>query len=141
MKAFDAAGNLSALSAPSGPPPQSQAPTPPSISVALSIGNPRLTWSGATDNVGVVGYIVYRSTSGGTGSEIARTSSLTWTDASAVARRTYTYNVRAYDAAGNVSSRSSRVTIVVCAMNGGAMTVRTMLLASLLVGSAAVAAE
>ena len=62
--------------------------------------------------MGVAGYIVYRSTSGGTGSEIARTSSLTWTDTSAVARRTYTYNVRAYDAAGNLSSRSSRVTIV-----------------------------
>ena len=111
VKAFDAAGNLSALSAFRATTP-SQAPTAPSLSVALSNGDPRLTWSGATDNVGVTGYIVYRSTTGGNGSEIARTSSLTWTDASAVARRTYTYNVRAYDAAGNVSSRSSRVTIV-----------------------------
>ena len=58
--------------------------------------------------MGVTGYIVYRSTTGGTGSEIARTSSLTSTDASAVARKTYTYNLRAYDAVGNLSSRSTR---------------------------------
>ena len=58
--------------------------------------------------MGVTGYIVYRSTTGGTGSEIARTSSLTWTDTSAVARRTYTYNVRAYDAAGNLSAAARR---------------------------------
>jgi YVTN family beta-propeller protein len=111
VKAFDAAGNLSALSAFRAT-SASQAPTPPSLSVVLSNGDPRLTWSAATDNVGVVGYIVYRSTTGGTGSEIARTSALTWTDASAVARRIYTYNVRAYDAAGNLSARSARVTIV-----------------------------
>jgi chitinase len=60
----------------------------------------------------VAGYIVYRSTTGGTGSEIARTSLLTWTDTSAVAKKTYTYNVRAYDAAGNLSARSTRVTIL-----------------------------
>jgi hypothetical protein len=61
--------------------------------------------------VGVVGYIVYRSTNGGNGSEIARTSALTWTDSSARAAKSYTYNVRAYDAAGNMSGRSSLVTI------------------------------
>ena len=112
VKAFDAAGNLSALSRLQVHHRRHRRRPTPSLSVALSNGDPRLTWSAATDNVGVTGYIVYRSTSGGTGSEIARTSSLTWTDTSAVARRTYTYNVRAYDAAGNVSSRSSRVTIV-----------------------------
>ena len=111
VKAFDAAGNLSTLSAYRAT-SASQAPTAPSISVALSNGDPRLTWSAATDNVGVAGYIVYRSTTGGTGSEIARTGSLTWTDTSAVARRIYTYNVRAYDAVGNLSARSTRVTIV-----------------------------
>ena len=62
--------------------------------------------------MGVAGYIVYRATSGGNGIEMTRTGSLTWTDLSAVARKTYTYNVRAYDAAGNLSARSTRVTIV-----------------------------
>ena len=112
VKAYDAAGNLSALTALRSVTP-SEAPTPPSLSVALSNGKPRLTWTASTDNVGVAGYIVYRSTSGGNGSEIARDqradSGLT---ASAVARETYSYNVRAYDAAGNLSARSTRVTIV-----------------------------
>jgi large repetitive protein len=111
VKAFDAAGNLSLLSAFKAT-SASEAPTPPSPSGALSNGDPRLTWSASTDNVGVAGYIVYRSTTGGTGSEIARTSSLTWTDTSAVAGRTYSYTLRAYDAVGNLSSRSIRVTIV-----------------------------
>jgi chitodextrinase len=111
VKAYDAAGNLSLLSAFRSVTP-SQAPSTPSLSVVLSSGKPRLTWSASTDNVGVAGYIVYRSITGGTGSEIARTSLLTWTDTSAVAKKTYTYNARAYDAAGNLSSRSTRVTIV-----------------------------
>jgi cellulose 1,4-beta-cellobiosidase len=111
VKAYDAAGNLSLLSAFRSVTP-SQAPSTPSLSVVLSSGKPRLTWSASTDNVGVAGYIVYRSTTGGTGSEIARTSLLTWTDTSAVAKKTYTYNVRAYDAAGNLSARSTRVTIL-----------------------------
>jgi hypothetical protein len=59
----------------------------------------------------VTGYIVYRSTNGGNGSEVARTSSLTWTDTSAKAGTRYTYNVRAYDAASNLSGRSTLVTI------------------------------
>jgi YVTN family beta-propeller protein len=110
VKAYDAAGNLSSLTSLRSVTP-SQPPSTPSLGVSLSNGDPRLSWTAATDNVGVVGYIVYRSTSGGTGSEIIRTSALTWTDSSARAGTRYTYNVRAYDAAGNVSSRSSLVSI------------------------------
>ncbi len=43
----------------------SQAPSTPSLSVALSNGDPLLTWTASTDNVGVAGYIIYRSTNGG----------------------------------------------------------------------------
>jgi hypothetical protein len=59
----------------------------------------------------VAGYIIYRSTNGGNGSEIGRTSSLTWTDTSARAGIRYTYNIRAYDAAGYLSNRSTLVSI------------------------------
>ena len=59
----------------------------------------------------VAGYIIYRSTSSGTGSEIARTGSLNFTDTSARAGTRYYYNLRAYDAAGNLSSRSTIVSI------------------------------
>jgi len=110
VKAFDAAGNLSPLSAFKSV-TASQAPTPVVLSVALSSRKPRLTWTAATDNVAVAGYIIRRSTSGGSGSEIARTSSREWRDTSAVAGKNYTYNVLAYDAAGNVSARSALVTI------------------------------
>ena len=80
MKAYDAAGNLSPLSALRSVTP-SQAPSTPSLSVALSNGDPRLTWTPSTDNVGVAGYIVYRSTNGGNGTEIARgPARCTWTD-------------------------------------------------------------
>jgi hypothetical protein len=111
VKAYDAAGNLSTLSALRSVTP-SQAPSTPSLSVALSNGDPRLTWTASTDNVGVAGYIIYRSTNGGNGSEIARVSTLTYTNTTATAGRRYYYNVRAYDAAGNMSSRSSIVSIV-----------------------------
>jgi YVTN family beta-propeller protein len=111
VKAFDSAGNLSTLSSLHSVTP-SQAPSAPSLAIVLSNGDPRLTWSASTDNVGVAGYRVYRSTTGGTGSEIARTSSLTWTDTSARAGRRYYYNVRAYDAAGNLGNRSSIVSVV-----------------------------
>jgi YVTN family beta-propeller protein len=110
LKAFDAAGNLSPLSA-LRIVAASQAPTTPSLSLGLSSGKPQLNWTASTDNVGVAGYIVYRSTTGGTGSEIGRTTSRSFRDATAVARKKYTYNVRAYDAAGNLSARSARLTI------------------------------
>jgi mono/diheme cytochrome c family protein/chitodextrinase len=110
LKAFDSAGNLSTLSALRGV-TASQAPTVPSLTLGLSSGKPQLNWTASTDNVGVTGYVIYRSTTGGTGSEIARTSSLSFRDATAVARRQYTYNVRAIDAAGNLSARSTRRTI------------------------------
>ena len=111
VKAYDAAGNQSTLSALRSVTP-SQAPSTPSLSVALSNGDPRLTWTASTDNVGVAGYIIYRSTNGGNGSEIARVSALNYTNTTATAGRRYYYNVRAYDAAGNMSSRSSIVSIV-----------------------------
>ena len=113
VKAFDAAGNQSPLSALRSVTP-SQAPTAPTASIALASGDPRLTWTASTDNVGVVGYIIYRSTNGGNGSEVARTGAAvrTWTDTTGRAGRRYYYNVRAYDAAGNLSSRSALVSIV-----------------------------
>ena len=83
----------------------SQAPSTPSLSVALSNGDPRLTWTASTDNVGVAGYIVYRSTNGGNGTEIARDQ---LADMDRRCRRSpgrpTRYNVRAYDAAGNMSA-------------------------------------
>jgi fibronectin type 3 domain-containing protein/mono/diheme cytochrome c family protein len=112
VKAYDAAGNLSGLSALRSVRPNQAPSTPSNLTASLSNGDPRLAWTASTDNVKVTGYIIYRSTSSwSTGSEIARTSSTNYTDTSARAGTRYTYNVRAYDAVGNNSGRSSLVTI------------------------------
>ncbi len=47
---------------------------PMGFAVSASSGRPVLTWSASTDNVGVVGYIIYRSTNGTQGAEVARTT-------------------------------------------------------------------
>lgn len=60
-----------------------------------------VSWNGSTDNVGVVGYYLYRN-----GGFIANTPGLTYyldTPTAGI----YTYTVSAYDAAGNVSQQSS----------------------------------
>jgi len=38
--------------------------TPPGFALGLVSGNPRLSWSVSTDNYGVAGYAIYRSTNG-----------------------------------------------------------------------------
>jgi hypothetical protein len=82
--------------------------TPGTPSATIVSGKPNLSWSASTDNVGVAGYIIYRSTGGGSqGSEVGRSSGTTFRDESA-GRRRYYYSVRAFDAAGNVSNRSSQ---------------------------------
>jgi hypothetical protein len=60
-----------------------------------------LSWSASTDNVGVAGYRVYRD-----GALIGTTTSLTMTDRPS-RFVTHLYEVRAYDAAGNVSGARS----------------------------------
>ncbi|MEV6851323.1 DUF4832 domain-containing protein [Actinoplanes sp. NPDC051411] len=63
-----------------------------------------LSWHAATDNVGVTGYQVFRG-----GTQIGTTSSPSYTDAG-LASGSYSYSVRARDAAGNVSAPSAVVT-------------------------------
>jgi chitodextrinase len=112
VKALDAAGNQSARTSLRSITPSQKPSTPTGLAATLSNGDPRLTWNASTDNVAVTGYIIYRTTTtGSTGSEIARTSSRAWTDTSARSGTRYTYNVRAYDAAGNLSDRSTLITI------------------------------
>ncbi len=74
--------------------------------ITLVSGKPSLTWSASTDNVAVTGYIIYRSTSNSTqGTEVGRSTTTTFRDATATTRTWY-YSVRAYDLAGNTSGES-----------------------------------
>lgn len=71
----------------------------------------RIRWTPSTDNVGVTEYQIYRSTAGAVGPLlITIPAASAWTDTDVVAGTSYTYAVRAVDAAGNVSWRSNLVT-------------------------------
>ncbi len=83
-----------------------QAPTvPQSLKVTATTGNSvSLSWTASTDDTAVTGYDVYR------GSSLAgSTSSTSFTDSGLAASTTYSYTVKAHDAAGNVSAASSAV--------------------------------
>ncbi|MDH4139358.1 MAG: hypothetical protein OEV43_02180, partial [Coriobacteriia bacterium] len=66
-----------------------------------------VSWDASTDNVGVVGYKVWRSmTSTGTPILIGSTTLLTFNDTTGIPGQQYFYRVSAYDAASNESAKS-----------------------------------
>src|SRR6185437_13308564 len=112
LQATNAAGNYATSSdqtfttASSGP--DTAPPSAPTnlTAVAGSSTELDLSWVASTDNVGVVGYKILR-----TGLYIGTTTSgTTYADTGLTASTTYTYTVKAYDAAGNVSSASNIAT-------------------------------
>jgi probable HAF family extracellular repeat protein len=80
-------------------------PSPPTTvsAVAASSNEITLTWSGASDAVGVTKYKVYRGSS-----EVASTASATHAEVGLTAGTQYCYEVTASDAAGNESARSAQ---------------------------------
>ncbi|MEZ5227380.1 MAG: hypothetical protein R2710_12100 [Acidimicrobiales bacterium] len=70
-----------------------------------------LTWTSATDNVGVTGYEIYRSTDGTVGSVPRHLADLVVHRRRGRGGVAYTYTVKAFDEAGNVSWRSNLTTI------------------------------
>lgn len=107
VKAYDAAGNLSSASALKSIVAFAKPTKPSGFSVTLSGGDPRLAFNASTDNVGVVGYNVYRSTNGTLGPLFAQIAGSPWIDTTAEAGVTYTYAVRARDAAGYLSTATA----------------------------------
>lgn len=101
--AYDAAGNASAASTAVTVTTQADlsAPTTPGTPTATGIGSSQVTlsWTASTDNVGVLRYDVLRN-----GSVVGTASGTTFTDMTVAAATTYTYAVRALDAAGNNST-------------------------------------
>jgi fibronectin type 3 domain-containing protein len=90
------------------PPTDTQKPTPPgSLTASTGTGQVVLNWNASTDNVGVTGYRIYRG-----GTEIASIGDTTsYTDTSAAGATTYSYTVRALDAAGNLSDPSNAASV------------------------------
>lgn len=84
--------------------PDSTPPTAPTglAAIAVSATQINLTWNNdATDNVGVTGFRVYRN-----GVQVGTTTSTSYQDNGLAAETTYSYEVSAQDAAGNVSPRT-----------------------------------
>ena len=82
---------------------------PTNVIASATSGVPVVTWSASTDNVGVAGYIIYRSTNGTQGAEVGRTTGgvRQWVDPVFQEKVKYTYSVKAFDAAGNLSVLSA----------------------------------
>jgi chitodextrinase len=87
------------------------APTAPTLSASgTTQTTTNLSWSGATDNVAVTGYDVYRGTT-----LLGSTASTTYAVTGLTASTTYSFTVRAKDAAGNVSADSNSVSVTTLA--------------------------
>jgi chitodextrinase/regulation of enolase protein 1 (concanavalin A-like superfamily) len=111
VKSRDAAGNLATSGDNTFFTPAPPDTTPPSAPAGLSAvpgANPQvdLTWTASTDNTGVTGYRVFRN-----GVQIGTTAGTSYSDATAVKNTTYSYTVKAVDAAGNISADSNTATI------------------------------
>jgi len=107
VTASDAAGNVSPPSnqASTTTQPDTSPPTAPGTPAATSVTSAQvgLAWAPATDNVGVEGYLVVRN-----GSAIATVPGTSYTDSTVAASTSYSYQIVAYDAAGNTTPSGTR---------------------------------
>src|SRR6266540_1464460 len=93
--------------------------TPPSApsnlqSTGKTATSVSLSWTASTDNVGVTGYDVYRGST-----KVGTPTGTSYTDGGLSANTSYTYTVKARDAAGNVSAASNAVTVTTDTGGGG----------------------
>ena len=112
VRAFDAAGNQSEASnevfARTSVSVDDEAPT---IPLNLKVENVTtdtvsLSWGASTDNIGVAGYRVYRDKQ-----LVQEVQGEQFTDTGLTEDTEYTYEVRAFDAAGNQSEASNRINV------------------------------
>ncbi|GAA1394414.1 DUF4832 domain-containing protein [Catellatospora coxensis] len=92
--------------------------TAPSTPIGLTVSgvtntSVSLSWSAATDNVGVAGYQVFRG-----GTQVGAPTGTSFTDTGRSPGQTYQYTVRAVDAAGNVSGSSATVSATTTGCSG-----------------------
>ncbi|MBC9705190.1 MAG: fibronectin type III domain-containing protein [Enterococcus sp.] len=112
VRAFDAAGNQSEASnevfARTSVSVDDEAPT---IPLNLKVENVTtdtvsLSWEASTDNIGVAGYRIYRDKQ-----LVQEVQGEQFTDTGLTEDTEYTYEVRAFDAAGNQSEASNRINV------------------------------
>ncbi|MGH9400497.1 MAG: fibronectin type III domain-containing protein [Terriglobia bacterium] len=114
VRAMDAASHFSpysnVASATTSTILDTQPPTAPSgLAAAASTNQINLSWSASTDNVAVTGYLLERCQGIGctTFAQIATPTGTTYDDSGLTVGTTYSYRVRATDAAGNLSPYSN----------------------------------
>lgn len=128
VKAKDAAGNISASSntvnvTTTVAVVDTTAPTAPTTLTASATAatSTNLSWTAATDNVGVTGYDVYQGSSA-----IATVTGTTYNVSGLTASTSYSFSVKARDAAGNISPSSNVVNVTTtaasyCSSQGGSV--------------------
>ena len=91
-----------------GPAPDTEAPSAPTNVVASNVttNSATLSWSASTDNVGVTGYDIYQGST-----LLASVTTTGYTVTGLSPSTNYMFNVRAKDAANNVSNASSSVSV------------------------------
>ncbi|MDB5165054.1 MAG: exoglucanase [Candidatus Saccharibacteria bacterium] len=85
--------------------------TPPSVptglaSSATTATSISLSWAAATDNVGVAGYNILRN-----GTQLATTTTTSYTNTGLTPSTSYSYTIQAYDAAGKTSASSTALAV------------------------------
>ncbi len=85
-----------------------QAPSTPSglVSSNVTQSTVDLAWSASTDNIAVSGYTIFRN-----GTQIGTSSTSSYTATGLGSGATYSFYIRAYDAAGNTSTNSNTVSV------------------------------
>jgi chitodextrinase len=124
---------VSGCNNPSAPPPDTTPPSAPGglTATAVSTSQINLSWTASTDNVGVTGYKVERCQGAGCSNfgQIATPTTTTFNDTGLTASTSYSYRVRATDAAGNLSTYSNSgtvstparaISVVITPVRGGA---------------------
>jgi chitodextrinase len=118
VRAADAAGNMSDYSpvatASTPAPADTTPPTAPSglAAAAISISQVNLSWTASSDATGVTGYLIERCQGAGCTNftQVASTAATAFSDAALSAATSYSYRIRATDAAGNLSDYSAVAT-------------------------------
>ncbi len=97
------------------PPSDTQVPTAPTglSSPSKSDTSVSLTWNASSDNIGVTGYEIFRGTT-----PCGTTASTSFTCTELSPNTSYSFTVKAMDAAGNVSAPSSALSVTTNASSG-----------------------
>ena len=115
VASVDAAGNVSSTATKSvttAACPDTTAPSTPTglATSAVTQTSATLSWTAATDNVGVTGYHLFRG-----GSQVGTSATTSYSYTGLACATTYTLGVAAVDAAGNVSGTATKsVTTAAC---------------------------